>query len=209
MIMWKNKITASKRNSGSANQTVAGVLPTVAIVLSLLALVGVGLVFLMSDSKKIGVVRTDDLIAAYKGTHAAQVSLEEQGETWQQNLDTLQADYKQFVEHTNANWHQFNKREQQKRSEEIASRQQNLQAYMQRLGMLADAEEERVMNEMLGSINEYIQAYAEQEGYDVIYGATVEGSILHSKESLDITEDLIALLNARYDEAEQENMATK
>lgn len=48
-------------------------------------------------------------------------------------------------------------------------------------------------------INQYLKEYGEKEGIDFILGATGQGGIMHANPDLDITEQLIKYVNARYE----------
>ncbi len=47
-------------------------------------------------------------------------------------------------------------------------------------------------------INLYAKAFGEKEGYDYIYGANGNGSILYAKESLDVTDRVLKYINSEY-----------
>ncbi|MCB0711041.1 MAG: OmpH family outer membrane protein [Ignavibacteriae bacterium] len=161
-----------------------------------IAIVALVVVF---DYEKIGVVRTADLIAEYSGIEDARIAFASQKEKWQREFNTLQSDYQKSLEKLDAEWTGLTKSEQQKRSDTIAAQKQNLIGYTQVLNEQAGEEEDRAIEKVMSHINECVRRYAEEHGYDVIYGATVEGSILYSKEALDITDELIKILNTEYE----------
>ncbi|MCH2229179.1 MAG: OmpH family outer membrane protein [Crocinitomicaceae bacterium] len=47
-------------------------------------------------------------------------------------------------------------------------------------------------------INTYVTTYAEENEFDVVLGASGNGSLMYAKEDLDITEDLIQYCNTKY-----------
>jgi outer membrane protein len=47
-------------------------------------------------------------------------------------------------------------------------------------------------------INEYTKIYAEQKGYDYIWGATGSGSLMYGAADKDITQDLLKFINEKY-----------
>ena len=50
----------------------------------------------------------------------------------------------------------------------------------------------------LKQINAYVQDYGKEQGYSYIFGATGSGSIMYTNEANDLTEELIAFINQKY-----------
>ena len=177
------------------------------LVLSSIALI-VGIVSLIVafDKEKIGVVRTADLVAKYAGMEDARMAFEEQQKAWQSEIDTLEADFRHTVNKLNEEWTNLSKSEQEKRRELAGAQEQNLVRYSQSLEVRIQEEENRLIEDVLSQVNDVVREYAEEKGFDVIYGATIEGSILHSNETLDITDELIEILNEKY---ARDTMATR
>ena len=169
------------------------------IIISSLALITAIIALVMVLSKeKIGVVRTADLVAKYNGMEDARKSFEEQQGVWQTEIDTLEADYRKTVNRLNEEWKMLSASEKTKQSELASAQEENLIRYRHSLESKMQEEEHRVIEGVLHQVNDAIKQYAEDHGFDVIYGATPEGSILHSEDHLDVTDDLIERLNAEY-----------
>jgi len=47
-------------------------------------------------------------------------------------------------------------------------------------------------------LNQYIQEYGDQHGYDYIYGLKSEGELMYGKKSHDITDELVKVVNDKY-----------
>jgi outer membrane protein len=47
-------------------------------------------------------------------------------------------------------------------------------------------------------INQYIAEYGKQYGYDFIFGATGEGNLMYAENRNDITDEVIAFINQKY-----------
>lgn len=54
-------------------------------------------------------------------------------------------------------------------------------------------------NRIWVQINQYIEEYGREHGYDYIHGAIGNGSLMFAKESNDITEELIIYMNEKYE----------
>jgi outer membrane protein len=58
---------------------------------------------------------------------------------------------------------------------------------------------EQYTNDIWKFINENVKKYGNQEGYDYIFGASGNGSLMYAKDSHNITEDIISFVNEKYD----------
>ena len=58
---------------------------------------------------------------------------------------------------------------------------------------------EQYTNDIWKFINEKANEYGEQEGYDYIFGASGNGSLMYAKHKHDITEDIIEYINKKYE----------
>lgn len=64
----------------------------------------------------------------------------------------------------------------------------------------ADKElESTFTSQIWNQLNQYVQDYGEQENIDMIIGANGDGSLMYSKNDMDITDELITYINKRYD----------
>ena len=51
-------------------------------------------------------------------------------------------------------------------------------------------------------INGYVDDYGKEKGYDFIFGATGNGSLMYAREAYDITDEIIDYINLRYEGGE-------
>jgi outer membrane protein len=78
---------------------------------------------------------------------------------------------------------------------------QNEQALVQLQNQYAQelAEEEVVTNrKVLNDIMEYLRTYNSDKGYQFIFSNTFGGALLYAHPTLDITQDVLKGINARY-----------
>jgi outer membrane protein len=54
--------------------------------------------------------------------------------------------------------------------------------------------------EVNNRLNEYIEKYSKEKGYDMVLGSGGEGNIMYVRDGLDITDDLITYINKLYSE---------
>lgn len=47
-------------------------------------------------------------------------------------------------------------------------------------------------------LNEYVKAFAEEKGYDYVLGGSGQGNVMYAKDGLNVTAELIAYVNRKY-----------
>ncbi len=165
-----------------------------AAVLVILALIISGTI----ETQRIRYVRSSDLVYNYAGMNEAQNSFNRKKAGWQARIDTLKAEYE-------AEWSRYIQQvenlSEQKRTEKeksLAIQRERVLDYSQNLAKRSQEEEQVMLEGVLNQINSFTRSYAIEKGYDLVYGTTSGGSLLYGKESLDITDELLAALNKHY-----------
>lgn len=161
----------------------------VAIALSLYALL---------DSKKTAYVRSQDLIYKYQGMIDAKAAFESKRNAWQANIDTLKQDFDGNVEWLRANHKQLSDAEVGEKKEFLRKQQEDIIQYTEQMQIKAEEEETELLQGVLNQVNAFAEEYGEREGYDLIFGTTLSGSILYGNDVNDITDELLSELNKQY-----------
>ncbi|WP_026703819.1 OmpH family outer membrane protein [Flavobacterium soli] len=86
----------------------------------------------------------------------------------------------------------------QQKGAELQQRQQQLQYAAQSLGQQLQMELGTEMDTLVKSVKKFIKDYGKEKGYDYVYGTGETASILYAKDSYDITDEVIKLLNEKY-----------
>ena len=61
------------------------------------------------------------------------------------------------------------------------------------------SQKEQYMDQIWNQINSYVQDFGKEKGYDFIYGANASGSLMFANSNKDITEEVIAYINEKYE----------
>lgn len=65
-----------------------------------------------------------------------------------------------------------------------------------------DGEHQSIQSEYYTKIwnrlNDYVQVYCEEQGYDVVFGASGQGNLMYIKQGYNITDELIKYSNSQY-----------
>jgi outer membrane protein len=116
-------------------------------------------------------------------------SLQNEFESYQRNLSNLTIGQAKTIE------------------EDLGKKQQNLRLYQEQLSQNL-LNEQNIMNEELyKKVTEYLKVYGEERGLQVVLKFDTSSDLLYGVAALDITQDVIAGLNAAYAREQKEKPA--
>lgn len=132
---------------------------------------------------------TKDLDEKYKAKS------EEKGRQLEAEINRFKQEAQNFQAQAQANgqaWAQQKGAELQKREQQLAQAQQILAQQLQQEGGTE-------MDSLVSKVKKAIKVYGKEKGYTYIYGTgDSNASILYAEDKLDITKDIIKLLNDKY-----------
>jgi len=97
----------------------------------------------------------------------------------------------------------------QQKGAELQQRQQQLQYAAQNVGQQLQMELGTEMDTLVKSVKKFIKDYGKEKGYDYVYGTGEAVSILYAKDSYDITDEVVKLLNDKYSSAAKKEETTE
>lgn len=173
---------------------------TLVIILSLIVLIITTTVTFIHflQRPKIAYVRSHELVERYSGTIEARTSFEKKKSSMLANVDSLKID---FERNRNQYMMDMGKMSVSSRTDQekvLGQRQDQIIQYSEVIDQKILEEDEKMMQEVLNQINSFIEEYAIEEGYTLVLGTTLSGSLLYGEKSMDITEELIENLNKKY-----------
>lgn len=168
------------------------------IILALLAMVGIAWFISKINKPKIAYVRSQELVYGYDGTKEATAKFNTQKEQWQANIDTLKSNFENAVKNYESQYQTLSEEGRNNFESRLASQEQQLMTYSKAITDKIQNTDDESMQVVLNQINAFVEKYGKDNGYDVIMGTTLSGSVLYGDEKLDITEDLLKALNNNY-----------
>jgi len=143
---------------------------------------------------------TKDLDAKYKAKG------EEKGRQLEAEINRFKQEAQNFQAQAQANgqaWAQQKGAELQRREQQLAQAQQALSQQLQQEGGTE-------MDSLVANVKRTIKAYGKEKGYTYIYGTgDSNASILYAEDKLDITKDILKLLNDKYKAPAEKEEAKK
>lgn len=167
-------------------------------IILLFILSGLNFYLLLSSQKKMAFVRSEELVYNFKGTKEARVKYDNEKQQWQSNLDTLQADFERSLRQFEKNLTSLSPAERREEEQKLSIQQEQLLQYKQAIEEKAYQRDEEIMQGVLNQINAFVEEYGKENNYDLIMGTTRSGNILYGREGIDITDELIKLINDQY-----------
>ncbi len=82
--------------------------------------------------------------------------------------------------------------------DKILAKQQELQSLQQELNDKSTMEEIEMSKQVFDEVTAFLKEYNKSKGYSIILATTMPGSILYAEQGFDITSEVLAGLNARY-----------
>lgn len=114
----------------------------------------------------------------------------------EQEMAKAEKEYTELMQYAQSG--QMSKEEEQVLQNRIMELQYNIQAMEeQETGMLAKNEYE-INLELFDRLNVFLKEFGKERGIDVVFNYQPGGQILYSGEAIDITEEVLAGLNAEY-----------
>ncbi len=149
---------------------------------------------LFTPKSRVAYVNSGEILKRYKGAVEANKKFEEDSKKWQENINTLQAELDSlnflFVREGN-HW-------SADRRKEVAGfakkREGDLQRYSQAIQQKASARQQELLQPVLADVNNAVAQYAKSESFDIILG-TLDGNIVYAEKTVDITENVLDILN--------------
>ena len=148
--------------------------------------------------KKIAYVRSTELVYGYLGMKEANREYEQKTKLYQANIDTLQKDYKLAFSQYSTLSPNLSKEDKSVREKALMQQQESMVGYAQSVNTKMKEEEQKSTGAVLNQINSFVEEYGKEKGYDVILGTTLSGSLLYGDEAIDITKEVLDVLNKNY-----------
>ena len=165
------------------------------LVVSIVISFGVCCLYVKSTEKKVAYVRNGVVLSQYVGMQTMTDIFESEMKVVRSNADTLKARYERLFSQqpaSNAG------KEKEEWSYRLGIARSEYEGYAQRSGEQMQRRRQELTASVLTDINEFVQAYGEEQGYHLILGATNDGSVLYGNSEDDITDQIIQELNDSY-----------
>jgi outer membrane protein len=130
---------------------------------------------------------------------------EEKGRQLQAEINRFKQEAGNFQAQAQANGQAW----AQQKGAELSRREQQLGQAQQALAQQLQQEAGVEMDSLVSGVKKFIKAYGKEKGYTYIYGTGEPATILYAEEKLDITKEIVKLLNEKYNASAEKAGAKK
>jgi outer membrane protein len=163
-------------------------------ILNFLALAGF-LFFSFSNKPRVAFVNSSQLLNEYVGMQQARISYQKKLSLWKANVDTLGIELQTQVTQFEREKSKLTVKEKELFDKLIETKKDQLIQYQQAVNTQAQQEDAKMTSDVLSQVNVFLKKYGEDNGYEIIFAATDYGNIVYAQDNLDITQDVLVLLN--------------
>lgn len=155
-----------------------------------------------ANGMKIAWVNADTLDARYEWLKEQKKAIEQRAENAEKSLrskeESLMRDMAAFEQKAQSG--NTARADLEKEYATLGKRQQNLQEESQKLGKQLSEEQKKAFNELYANVENQLKTLSSQIGYDYILSYSRGGQILLANDSLNITNQVLDLLNSKKQE---------
>lgn len=164
----------------------------------ILAVIAIAMaVFSYTSQAKYAYVESNILIDKYKGAKEAREKFETESKVWQSNVKTLATELDSLKKEWIENQKKWSKSKKKSKQEMVLKKQEDFARYSQAINQKAAQREQELMKPIYDEMNNYIADYAEENGYDMIFG-TLQGNIVYSNKTYNLTKEVTKYINEQY-----------
>jgi len=143
---------------------------------------------------KIACIDSAKVINAFHGIEVLNKKVEEKRKAFQGKLDTLSREFQETIAVYEKNRSKYSAEEAKIEEGKIRMKQDEY-ARFNSSGEASKNEEMKLIEKELAIVNARIARFARKKGYSAVFGATATGAVVYMNDYVDITEDVIEIIN--------------
>ncbi len=151
-----------------------------------------------ANADKIAYIESAKLLDGYQGMKDARRAFETKAKGWERQNQGLVSNFRTAVEAYQKQAPTLTPEQRAATEQKLQAQQQQSGEQQQKLQALAQQEEAKLTQSVLGSVNKKVEAYGKAHGYKLILVAAPSGTIAYGRKDLDLTTPVLAYLNQTY-----------
>ena len=170
-----------------------------ALPIALIALIlSVSSFFYLKSTSDLVYVDVNKLLDGYKRTKIVKAEFDEKAKTMKANVDSLMTDWQKELKNYEKERSAMSKKELALKQELLGTKQQQISNYQEAVQKQLQEEDKKVTQTVVNDINDFVKEYGKKKGYEVIFGATGNGTIMYGESASDLTDEVLAELNTEF-----------
>ena len=162
----------------------------------------VGMVWLISKNQspaKIAYVDSEYLFTNYAGTTESYKELEAKTKEWADNLDSLSKEYQNTFTAYEEQKQELTTNSKKALETTLAQQQQQFNSYYEATKKKKQETDKKLTDGVIKQIDTYLQAFAKEQGYSMIFGgSSTQNNLVYAEGNHDVTEQVLDYINKQY-----------
>lgn len=146
---------------------------------------------------KTAYVNNSELIQSYNKMKRTDEMFQAKNEELSKELDSVAMSFQKEVQEFQAEMNQMSQSKREAEQNKLIQKQQQLQQQQQQRSQVLRQESDAAINEIIDEVKAYVSDYGEENNYTYIFGSNESANIMYAKKGLDLTEEILAKLNAK------------
>lgn len=160
--------------------------------------------FVSCNQEKTAYVDTTKLVQEYREMKDVEEEFNTRSEQVRGELDSVARAFQSEVQEYQEEMESMSQAQRQEREQQLMQKQQQLQQQQQAVGEELRNESDAVIDSIVDKVKVYVEEYGEENGYTYIFGSNETSNIMYAKDGLDLTDEILEELNAKYNPEEEE-----
>ncbi|MBI9040854.1 OmpH family outer membrane protein [Lutibacter sp.] len=163
-----------------------------------LLVIAFAVVLASCNQTKVAYVDVEVLMKDYEGTKSLESKMKEKQEAKAKELDSLTAPFQAKVQNYYKAAQTMSPQKRAEAEGALQQEQQFLQAQQQQASQELQKETQESYEAITKVVDSLVGTYAKSNGYNMIFGTSGKGTVMYGDEKLDITKQVLEVLNKEY-----------
>lgn len=160
-----------------------------------LLIIAIALISVSCNQTKIAYIDIETLMKDYEATKVLEISLKAKQEVMAKELDSIGAPFQLKVQQYYQNQQKMSAQKRAQTEQELQQEQQFLQSKQQQASQLLQKENQEMSEIITKRVDSFVADFAKVKGYKLILGTSGKGTVLYGDETLNITTEILEILN--------------
>jgi len=160
-----------------------------------LLFLAIAIVLVSCNQNKVAYIDVEVLMKDYEATKELESSLKEKQEKMAKELDSISAPFQLKVQQYYQNQQKMSAKKRAEVESALQQEQQFLQSKQQQASQLLQMENQEKSEVLTKRVDSFVADYAKVNGFNLILGTSGKGTVLYGEDSMDVTTEILEILN--------------
>lgn len=163
-----------------------------------LLILAIALVVVSCNQTKVAYIDIEIIMKDYEATKALEISLKAKQEKMAKELDSISVPFQLKVQQYYQNQQKMSAKKRGEVESVLQQEQQFIQSKQQQASQSFQMENQEMSEVLTKRVDSFVADYAKLKGFNLIFGTSGKGTVLYGDETLNITNEILEILNLNY-----------